>query len=66
MSRSLQCPRPGCSGKLSYVNAKTNSDRSVRVWRRSCPVCGAQVTDTGVFSREIRLPGTREDGVFGI
>ena len=50
---SLHCPAPGCSGRLSYANAKTSSDRSIRIWRRACPECGLQVTDSAVYSREI-------------
>ena len=48
---TLECPR--CAEKLPYVNAKMNSDRSVRVWRRLCRTCGLVVVDTGVFSREV-------------
>ena len=48
---TLECPR--CGEKLPYVNAKMNSDRSVRVWRRLCRTCGLVVVDTGVFSREV-------------
>ena len=50
---SLHCPAPGCSGRLSYANAKTSSDRSIRIWRRACPECGLQVTDSAVYRREI-------------
>ena len=47
----LTCPV--CGEKLPYANAKMNSDKSVKVWRRVCRGCGLVVTDTGVFSREI-------------
>ena len=50
---SLHRPAPGCSGRLSYANAKTSGDRSIRIRRRACPECGLQVTDSAVYSREI-------------
>ena len=51
MGLGLECPR--CGERLPYVNAKTNVDKSVRVWRRICAACGLVVVDTGVFSREV-------------
>lgn len=53
---TLECPVTGCEARLPYVNAKMNSDKTVKVWRRVCPGCGAVVTDTGVFSRSVELP----------
>lgn len=57
MPFSLQCPSPGCSGRLPYVNAKMSSDKSIRIWRRVCPECGLQVTDCAVYSRETAPSG---------
>ena len=51
----LTCPVGG--RKLPYANAKMNSDKSVKVWKRVCRSCGLVVTDTAIFSREISIPG---------
>lgn len=50
---SLNCPNPDCPGKLSYVRSKTNADKSVRVWRRKCNICGLEVVDSAIYRREI-------------
>ena len=49
---TLLCP--SCeTGILPYVNAKMNSDKSVRIWRRICPDCEVEVVDIAHFTREI-------------
>lgn len=53
----LTCPC--CGAKLPYANAKTNIDKTVRIWRRLCRGCGAQIIDTGVFTRECIMPGRK-------
>ena len=58
----LSCPNMGCEGRLPYVNAKTNLDKTVKIWRRVCPLCGVTVVDTGVFSREVYPPVAEVDG----
>lgn len=51
MTFELICPE--CGGTLPYVKAKTNIDKTIRIWQRRCGLCGTVVTDTGVYSRGI-------------
>jgi hypothetical protein len=49
----LACP--ACGRKLPYARAKTNTDKSVRVWTRQCE-CGAIVQDDAAFTRTVIYP----------
>lgn len=54
---SLDCPVPDCKGKLTYTRSKTNTDKSVRVWKRKCDTCGLEVDDSAIYQREFTFDG---------